>query len=180
MEQTCIFFKRNRSTVKKLQASCRRCNCNTVLPRLQASLSLLRRGRHSSLLCVVNAAYDIQPLRVCMIYEPFRVERFVLQKAAFRLLFAWRRVRDSNPRYFRTQHFECCTFDHSDNSPCIQMLKRNGQNFKRFLLGKTLGKKNRQERNNQPNPNAPQAIENQRFFPDVPIKSFRAFESGPL
>ena len=29
----------------------------------------------------------------------------------------WRRVRDSNPRYFRTQHFECCTFDHSDNSP---------------------------------------------------------------
>ena len=29
----------------------------------------------------------------------------------------WRRVRDSNPGYLRTQHFECCTFDHSDNSP---------------------------------------------------------------
>ena len=32
-------------------------------------------------------------------------------------MFLWRRVRDSNPRYLRTQHFECCTFDHSDNSP---------------------------------------------------------------
>ena len=32
----------------------------------------------------------------------------------------WRRVRDSNPRFlFGTQHFECCTFDHSDNSPCL-------------------------------------------------------------
>ena len=31
----------------------------------------------------------------------------------------WRRVRDSNPRYLRTQHFECCTFDHSDNSPYL-------------------------------------------------------------
>ena len=30
----------------------------------------------------------------------------------------WRRVRDSNPRFLLgTQHFECCTFDHSDNSP---------------------------------------------------------------
>ena len=32
----------------------------------------------------------------------------------------WRRVRDSNPGCFvSTQHFECCTFDHSDNSPDI-------------------------------------------------------------
>lgn len=32
----------------------------------------------------------------------------------------WRRVRDSNPRFLLgTQHFECCTFDHSDNSPCL-------------------------------------------------------------
>ena len=31
----------------------------------------------------------------------------------------WRRVRDLNPRFSlrRTQHFECCTFDLSDNSP---------------------------------------------------------------
>ena len=34
--------------------------------------------------------------------------------------FKWRRVRDSNPRFLLgTQHFECCTFDHSDNSPCL-------------------------------------------------------------
>ena len=34
--------------------------------------------------------------------------------------FFWRRVRDSNPGCFvSTQHFECCTFDHSDNSPDI-------------------------------------------------------------
>ena len=59
-------------------------------------------------------------------------------------------------------------------------VKRNGQNFKQFLLQKAIGKKNRQERNNQPNPSAPQTLENQRFFPDVPIKAFRAFESGPL
>ena len=30
----------------------------------------------------------------------------------------WRRVRDSNPRSLSgSQHFECCTFDLSDNSP---------------------------------------------------------------
>ena len=34
-------------------------------------------------------------------------------------LFALRRVRDSNPRYdvMRIPHFECGSFDHSDNSP---------------------------------------------------------------
>ena len=33
--------------------------------------------------------------------------------------FSLRRVRDSNPRYdvMRTPHFECGSFDHSDNSP---------------------------------------------------------------
>ena len=33
-----------------------------------------------------------------------------------------RRVRDSNPRYdvMRTPHFECGSFDHSDNSPRYQ------------------------------------------------------------
>ena len=31
----------------------------------------------------------------------------------------WRKVRDSNPRYdvMRTPHFECGSFDHSDNFP---------------------------------------------------------------
>ena len=32
----------------------------------------------------------------------------------------WRRVRDSNPRFLvGTRHFECRTFDLSDNSPCV-------------------------------------------------------------
>ena len=33
---------------------------------------------------------------------------------------ALRKVRDSNPRYdvMRTPHFECGSFDHSDNFPC--------------------------------------------------------------
>ena len=36
----------------------------------------------------------------------------------------WRRVRDSNPRgLVGLQHFECCTFDHSDNSPFIASQK---------------------------------------------------------
>ena len=44
----------------------------------------------------------------------------------------WRRVRDSNPRFLLgTQHFECCTFDHSDNSPYVKpeiLKKYGGQN----------------------------------------------------
>ena len=36
--------------------------------------------------------------------------------------FLWRRVRDLNPRYQKgTQHFQCCSFGHSDNSTCGQM-----------------------------------------------------------
>ena len=35
------------------------------------------------------------------------------------LFYLLRRVRDSNPRYdvMRIPHFECGSFDHSDNSP---------------------------------------------------------------
>ena len=54
----------------------------------------------------------------------------------------WRRVRDSNPRFLLgTQHFECCTFDHSDNSPYVkpEILKNTedrttGQNSKIFTF----------------------------------------------
>ncbi len=36
-------------------------------------------------------------------------------------IFFLRKVRDSNPRYdvMRTPHFECGSFDHSDNFPII-------------------------------------------------------------
>ncbi len=48
-------------------------------------------------------------------------------------MFCLRKVRDSNPRYdvMRTPHFECGSFDHSDNFPfsigkcCLQMSPNN-------------------------------------------------------
>ena len=44
---------------------------------------------------------------------------FLLHFVPFPELDALRRVRDSNPRYdvMRIPHFECGSFDHSDNSP---------------------------------------------------------------
>lgn len=49
----------------------------------------------------------------------------------------WRRVRDSNPRFLLgTQHFECCTFDHSDNSPCI-LFRISSKNFWKELTERT-------------------------------------------
>ena len=46
-------------------------------------------------------------------------KRKVQQTLEFTGLF-WRRVRDSNPRFLLgTRHFECRTFDLSDNSPCL-------------------------------------------------------------
>ena len=57
----------------------------------------------------------------------------------------WRRVRDSNPRFLvGTQHFECCTFDLSDNSPCVYFnplfssLKFRSKNFWREKQERTL------------------------------------------
>ena len=49
----------------------------------------------------------------------------------------WRRVRDSNPRFLLgTQHFECCTFDHSDNSPCM-LFRISSKNFWKELTERT-------------------------------------------
>ena len=49
----------------------------------------------------------------------------------------WRRVRDSNPRFLLgTQHFECCTFDHSDNSPCM-LFRISSENFWKELTERT-------------------------------------------
>ena len=48
----------------------------------------------------------------------FPAEQIFSVKTAL-LFFKKRKVRDSNPRYdvMRTPHFECGSFDHSDNSP---------------------------------------------------------------
>ena len=53
-------------------------------------------------------------------FEPILSKRAKKKSPANPLVYrtSWRRVRDSNPRFLlETQHFECCTFDHSDNSP---------------------------------------------------------------
>ena len=55
-------------------------------------------------------------------FEPILSKRAKKKSPANPLVYrtSWRRVRDSNPRFLLgTQHFECCTFDHSDNSPCL-------------------------------------------------------------
>ena len=55
-------------------------------------------------------------------FEPILSKRAKKKSPANPLVYRtfWRRVRDSNPRFLLgTQHFECCTFDHSDNSPCL-------------------------------------------------------------
>ncbi len=50
-------------------------------------------------------------------------EEYKKKKAADATFSFWRRVRDSNPRFLvGTQHFECCTFDLSDNSPFIYLI----------------------------------------------------------
>ena len=88
-------------------------------------------------------------------------------------------IRNKSPRllFHATNHRFVVLSNDKKND---QIIKRNGQNFKQNLLQKATGKKNRQERKYQPNPSAPQALENQRFSLDVPIKLFRAFESASL
>ena len=50
----------------------------------------------------------------------------------------WRRVRDSNPRFLLgTRHFECRTFDLSDNSPYLFLSIFSSKN----LLKNSLGRK---------------------------------------
>ena len=50
-----------------------------------------------------------------------------LQITRFPELSALRKVRDSNPRYdvMRTPHFECGSFDHSDNFPQKRVQRYN-------------------------------------------------------
>ena len=54
-----------------------------------------------------------------------------------------RRVRDSNPRYdvMRIPHFECGSFDHSDNSPRTFTAKKRAKVQQFFELTKYFGKK---------------------------------------
>ena len=51
---------------------------------------------------------------------------FLFALARFPEFPALRKVRDSNPRYdvMRTPHFECGSFDHSDNFPSCLLYEK--------------------------------------------------------
>lgn len=71
-------------------------------------------------------------------FEPILSKR-AKKKSRKTLIFRtfWRRVRDSNPRFLLgTQHFECCTFDHSDNSPYM-LFRFLLKNFSQELTERT-------------------------------------------
>ena len=72
-------------------------------------------------------------------FEPILSKRAKKKSPANPLIYrtSWRRVRDSNPRFLLgTQHFECCTFDHSDNSPCM-LFRISSKNFWKELTERT-------------------------------------------
>ena len=72
-------------------------------------------------------------------FEPILSKRAKKKSPANLLVYwtFWRRVRDSNPRFLLgTQHFECCTFDHSDNSPCM-LFRISSENFWKELTERT-------------------------------------------
>ena len=72
-------------------------------------------------------------------FEPILSKRAKKKSPANPLVYrtSWRRVRDSNPRFLLgTQHFECCTFDHSDNSPCM-LFRISSKNFWKELTERT-------------------------------------------
>ena len=97
-------------------------------------------------------------------------KRKVQQTLEFTGLF-WRRVRDSNPRFLLgTRHFECRTFDHSDNSPCISTVFR--------ALRKC--KKNRQERYEILKFDPAKTLINQGFSAEKTARANAHFESAPL
>ena len=97
-------------------------------------------------------------------------KRKVQQTLEFTGLF-WRRVRDSNPRFLLgTRHFECRTFDLSDNSPCISTVFR--------ALRKC--KKNRQERYEILKFDPAKTLINQGFSAEETARANAHFESAPL
>ena len=57
-------------------------------------------------------------------------------------LYSWRKVRDSNPRYdvMRTPHFECGSFDHSDNFPIALFVKSDRKSTAFFKFDKKSDK----------------------------------------
>ena len=81
----------------------------------------------SKLLCPIDVQIKMRAQRLSFFLCVRSVSR------AFRL----RRVRDSNPRYdvMRIPHFECGSFDHSDNSPWPWFVSKKVPTNRDFFLG---------------------------------------------
>ena len=97
-------------------------------------------------------------------------KRKVQQTLEFTGLF-WRRVRDSNPRFLLgTRHFECRTFDLSDNSPYISSV----------IPAPEECKKNTQERYEIVKSEPAQSPVRRTFSADETAGASKNFESFPL
>ena len=97
-------------------------------------------------------------------------KRKVQQTLEFTGLF-WRRVRDSNPRFLLgTRHFECRTFDLSDNSPYISSV----------IPAPEECKKNTQEQYEIVKSEPAQSPVRRTFSADETAGASNNFESAPL
>ena len=97
-------------------------------------------------------------------------KRKVQQTLEFTGLF-WRRVRDSNPRFLLgTRHFECRTFDLSDNSPYTSSV----------IPAPEECKKNTQERYEIVKSEPAQSPVRRTFSADETAGASKNFESAPL
>ena len=97
-------------------------------------------------------------------------KRKVQQTLEFTGLF-WRRVRVSNPRFLLgTRHFECRTFDLSDNSPYISSV----------ILAPEECKKNTQERYEIVKSEPAQSPVRRTFSAGETAGTSKKFESAPL
>ena len=97
-------------------------------------------------------------------------KRKVQQTLEFTGLF-WRRVRDSNPRFLLgTRHFECRTFDLSDNSPYTSSV----------ILAPEECKKNTQEQYEIVKSEPAQSPVRRTFSADETAGASKNFESTPL
>ena len=106
-------------------------------------------------------------------FEPILSKRAKKKSPANPLVYrtSWRRVRDSNPRFLLgTRHFECRTFDLSDNSPYISSV----------ILAPEECKKNTQERYEIVKSEPVQSPVRRTFSADETAGASKNFESAVM
>ena len=106
-------------------------------------------------------------------FEPILSKRAKKKSPANTLVYwtFWRRVRDSNPRFLLgTRHFECRTFDLSDNSPYTSSV----------ILAPEECKKNTQERYEIVKSEPAQSPVRRTFSADETAGASKNFESFSL